>query len=114
MTRLFDNATIRGIIYDQQRIRHALAPRHWYTSQPTYRQLQAVIARLLRSSPSAIHSATGVRLGEETVTVYTRKVMLARQQRWLSVAIYTTGTRVGRLATALEPTVAQLTRHGLR
>ncbi len=114
VTRLFDNATIRTIIYDQQRISHALVPRHWHTDQPTYRQLQAAIARVLRSSLAAVHVAPGIRLGEETVTVYTRQVMLARQQRWLSVAIYATGTRAGRLATALEPTAAQLVLHGLR
>ncbi len=40
MTGLFDNSTIRAIINDQQRIGHALAPRHWHTYQPTERQLK--------------------------------------------------------------------------
>ena len=114
MTRLFDNSTVRAIINDQRRIGHALAPRHWHTYQPTARQLRVAIAKVLRSSPSEVHIARGTRLGVEIATVYTRQVMIAGQKRWISVAIYERGNRTGRLATALEPTVAQLTRHGLR
>ena len=109
-------AKVRGQLFLGQEGFSVMPLRHGIgtPNQPTYRQLQAGIARLLRSSPSAVHLATGIRLGVETVTVYTRQVMMARQPRWLSVAIYTTGPRVGRLATALEPTVAQRMRHGLR
>ena len=113
MTRLFDNSEVRAIINDQQRIGHALAPRHWHTYQPTERQLKAAIARALRSIPSEVHIAKGIRLGGETATVYTREVTITGQKRWISVAICETGNRAGRLATALEPTATQLTRHGL-
>ena len=76
--------------------------------------MKAAIARILRSRSSELHIAKGIRLGTETVTVYTRQVMIAGQQQWISVAIYETGSHAGRLATALEPTAAQLARHGLR
>ena len=114
MARLFDNASIRDIINDPQRISHALAPRHWHTYQPTDRQLRAAIARVLRSDRSLVHTITGIRLGNDTATVYTRHVLIGGQTRWLSVALYATGYRAGRLATALEPTVVQLERYGLR
>jgi len=114
LTRLFDNSAIRAIINDQQRINHALAPRHWHTYQPTERQLKAAIAKVLRSRPSEVHIAKGIRLGMESATVYTRQVMIASRKQWISVAIYETGVRDGRLATALEPTAVQLIRHGLR